>query len=179
MLAKKRKSKLLSFIGLIFILAAITAGFVFFVNLQNVLLFKPKTVKIYFFKDNTLSYVERTLPKNAMPLYFAAEQLLLGPNEAESAKGYYSEIPKGTKIISVYKKGDTIIADFSNELGNYGGGTAKVQSLLAQIVYTFLEQSKAKKVQILVGGKTETILGGEGFLIDKPLTKDDVEARDL
>ncbi len=133
----------------------------------------PAKANIFFFKNSFFLPVERTIPQKSDPLYFVAEELLRGPSGLEIKNGYFSEIPEGTKLRQIYKKGDTVIADFSKELASYGGGAARVQGLLAQVVFTLTDVSGASKVQIMVEGRTEAALGGEGYIIDKPLTRKD------
>ena len=132
------------------------------------------TVSVYFIKGDKLQSVFRELPKKSNPLYVAALELLKGPNNSESRDGFFSEIPKGTKILGAKSSGNILEVNFSKELEGYGGGTSRVKALVAEIVYTLTEASKADKVRILIEGKKEAVLGGEGYIIDRPLSKDDI-----
>ncbi len=134
---------------------------------------RSSKANIYFFKNSFFIPVERKIPPKANSLFFAAEELLRGPSDKERKSGYFTEIPAGTKLRQIHKQGNIVIADFSKELEGYGGGAARVQGLLAQIVFTLTDISGAEKVQVLVDGRTETALGGEGYIIDKPLTRKD------
>lgn len=164
---KKNKGRLLS--AAILSIAVLGVAAIVFLTPEK----QPPKASIYFFKNNTFVPVARFIPKNANPLFFVTEELLRGPSEKEREAGYFTEIPAGTKLRHIHRQKNTIMADFSKELEEYGGGAAKVQGLLAQIVYTLTDISGAKNVQILVEGKTEAALGGEGYIIDKPLTRKD------
>lgn len=164
---KKKKFKWL-FAAVFFVLAVAAASVVFFTSD-----IQPSKAKIFFFKNGAFIPVARFVPQGANPMFFAAEELLRGPSEKELKNGFFTEIPLGTKLRHIHRQKQTIIADFSKELEEYGGGAARVQGLLAQIVYTLTEISGASSVQILVEGKTEAALGGEGYIIDKPLTRKD------
>jgi spore germination protein GerM len=135
---------------------------------------KGNSAKVYFFKKGKLAYVKRALAEKADAHYFAVEQLLQGPTSEEKEQGFYSQVPERTKLRVIYKKGGTINADFTKELEMYGGGTTKVYGSLAQIVYTLTALKGVKDVQVLINGRREIVLGSEGLIIDKPLTRKDV-----
>ncbi|MFA5104715.1 MAG: GerMN domain-containing protein [Candidatus Margulisiibacteriota bacterium] len=168
MAGRKKKKLKWFFVAVLFTVVAGVSAFMFFTAEKQ-----PSKVSIYFFKNDLFAPVVRAVPQKANPLFFAAEELLRGPSDKERKSGYFTEIPIGTKLRHIHRQKDTVIADFSKELEEYGGGAARVQGLLAQIVYTLTDISGAKNVQILVEGRTEAALGGEGYIIDKPLTKKD------
>jgi spore germination protein GerM len=164
---RKKRGKVTAFAAIL-IAAALAAAFLF------VTAEKPAyKANIFFFKNGSFVPVERTASPKADPLFFAAEELLRGPSDAERKQGYFTEIPSETKLRNIRRQNGTVIADFTKELEEYGGGAARVQGLLAQIVYSLTDISGAEKVQILVEGRTEAALGGEGYVIDKPLTRQD------
>lgn len=134
-----------------------------------------KAVKIYLYNNGRLTYVEREMPEKASKYFYIAEQLIEGPTQAEKAKGYFSQIPDGTKLRKIRKKDGTVMVDFSKELGMYGGGTTRVEGMLAQIVYTLTQFGGSKNVQILVDGKAQPVLGSEGYMIEKPLSRNDLK----
>ncbi len=163
----KRKTPLL-WVSVIVILIAAAAYFFIKSN-------EPPTVGIYFIKGEKLIEVKRPLPPNVSELAYAAEELMAGPGKAERDDGIFTEIPAGTKIISVGRSEAEAVITFSDELENYGGGSARVQGLVAQIVYTFTSIPGIQKVKIMVGKKESVVLGGEGFVIDRPLSREDVK----
>jgi len=154
----------------------IVGAIMFFVALFFILqALKPPGIKIYFLRGEKLVAAERALPEGADPLLVAARELVRGPNEAEKAEGLFSEIPAKALIIKIEKRDQIAVVSFNKALKKYGGGSARVQGLIAQIVYTFTEMPGIEKVQILIENEPEVILGGEGFLIDKPLSREDVK----
>jgi spore germination protein GerM len=162
---KKAAKPLAWIVGAIVILVAL-----FFI-LQ---VLQPSSLKVYFLRGEKLMAVNRSLPEGADPLLVAAHELTRGPNKAERAEGLFSEIPAKAHIIKIEKRDQVAVVSFNKELKKYGGGSARVQGLIAQIVYTFTEIPGVEKVQILIENEPEVILGGEGFLIDKPLSREEV-----
>ncbi|MBI5699173.1 GerMN domain-containing protein [Candidatus Saganbacteria bacterium] len=132
-------------------------------------------IKIYFLKGESLAPVARPLQGSTEPLAAAARELMLGPTEEEKQSGLFSEIPPKARIQKIVREDGTVLISFNSELEKYGGGSARVRGLIAQIVYTFTEVPGVTKVRILVGKKGEVVLGGEGFVIDKPLARQDIK----
>lgn len=133
------------------------------------------TVRVYFLKGESLVPVERPLQNTNEPLAAAARELMSGPTAEEKQAGLFSEIPPKARIQKIIREDGTVLISFNSELEKYGGGSARVQGLIAQIVYTFTEVPGVTKVRILVGKKGEVVLGGEGFVIDKPLARQDIK----
>ncbi len=134
-----------------------------------------KELKIFFFKEDKLVAVSREFPTNEAPVLVAIHQLMLGPSDAETAQGIMTEIPNGTRARKVEVIGDTAIIDLNSRLADYGGGSAKVRGLLAQIVNTATNARGVKKVILKLEGADEFKLGSEGYIVDHPLGRDDVK----
>jgi len=165
---KEKAIKMLLVVFVIFLVAS----FAYF------LLSPPKkgqseTAKIYFFKSEKLTAVERTVTGTDAPKG-RIDALLVGPSKKEAQEGLFTEIPKGTRALKAFVEGDTAYVDFNSKLGEYGGGSTRVQGMIMQIVYTLTEVPGIKKVGIMVNGKSEVVLGGEGYVIEKPLSRKDV-----
>ena len=167
--AAKRK-KMIAVVIVLIILAVILGFFISRIKQAP----KPYTLKVYFLKDEKLAAVDRIGNQKIGPMVVVAQALSKGPTETELKQGFYTEIPKGANILSVDKIGDMAIIDFNSELENYGGGATRVQALVSQIVYSFTELANINEVKITVNSKDEIILGGEGFVIDKPLSRSDI-----
>ncbi len=133
------------------------------------------SVRIYFIRDDRVSPVERKVGEGKTREKAALEELLKGPNKEERAEGFFSHIPSGAKVKAVSIEGGIAFVNFSKELEQYGGGAEKVRSMIAQIVYTLTDLPQVKKARILVEGESEVVLGGEGYVIDKPLSRRDVK----
>jgi spore germination protein GerM len=132
-------------------------------------------VQVYFFKGDKLVSVTRPLPEENERLMVVSAELIAGPNEQEKTDGLFSEIPPKAKIMIAEIKDKTAYLTFNYEIMNCGGGSARVQGLVAQIVYTFTEIPGVEKVRIMAGEKKEVALGGEGFVIDRALSRVDVK----
>ena len=136
-----------------------------------------KVVDVYFFQDVKLVPVERDLPTNEDPVTIAVDQLMKGPNDQESSKGFVTVIPSGTRARSVSVVGDAAIIDLNDQLSNFSGGRENAERIVAQIVDTATSVKGIKKVILELEGKDQFTLGGseEGYVIDHPLEKDDVK----
>ena len=66
---------------------------------------------------------------------FAIQALIAGPKQNEIAKGVYSEIPAGTRIISVNETADKVIINL-NSAFETGGGTDSLYKRLYQLIKT-------------------------------------------
>ncbi len=107
------------------------------------------TVAVFLLKDETVFQVNRVGNGAAAAL----AELLKGPVGAETQEGLTTAIPEGTRLISYRVENDKATADFSSELKNYGGGSARVQAIVNQITNTITSNDKAaKSVQITIEG---------------------------
>jgi len=98
---------------------------------------------------------------------FALKSLILGPKQDEIAKGVYSEIPAGTRIISINETSDKVIINLSSAFEN-GGGTDSVYKRLYQLIKT-AKRNTNKPVYLYIEGNKAEVIGGEGIMITQPL----------
>lgn len=96
----------------------------------------------------------------------AVQQLLAGPQGSD----YTTTIPQGTELKSLKIEADGIRLDLSQEFTE-GGGSTSMQGRVAQILYTVTSQDPNAKVWLMVEGKTLDVLGGEGLVLEQPLTR--------
>jgi spore germination protein GerM len=83
----------------------------------------------------------------------ALEELLKGPTDTELSQGLSTEIPAGTRLNSLRVGNGTANADFSSEIRNYGGGSARVQAIMDQIQNTIMaNDDSVKTVVVTVDG---------------------------
>lgn len=136
---------------------------------------KAPTIKTYFFKDEKLFAVERKQNPDLPPLKQAIEELLAGPTQQEQRDGVSTMLPAGVKLIQVKTDKTVAIIDLGKQLEDYGGGSAKVEGIVAQIVYTATAIPGIDKAWIWVEGQHEVVLGGEGLVLDHPLGRQDVK----
>lgn len=112
-----------------------------------------------------------TFKKSVKPervLQTALETLLAQP--PADAK-YTTAIPPGTKLLKFSTDKTGIHLDLSQEFIS-GGGSASMSSRLAQIIYTASASSDREPIWISVEGKPLENLGGEGIMINQPITKE-------
>ncbi len=137
---------------------------------------KPKeyaTLYFLYVKDdgqNVFKQVHREIPVGESKTSLAIKELLKGPNSAENNQKYYSEIPRGTKVLSVKETADKIIIDLNGDF-QYGGGADSLYSRVQQLIKTALANSPKKPIYLYLDGKQADVIGGEGIMIKQPLSE--------
>lgn len=142
---------------------------------------KEQTVEIYWLNAEgaeielvssaTPIAVKDTDPPEAL-LENALQQLLAGPEERDR---HSTTIPEGTQLRNVVLKSDGVHVNLSEEFTS-GGGTASMTGRVAQILYTATSLDPNGKVWLEIEGEAIEVLGGEGLLLDQPLTRQSFEA---
>lgn len=135
----------------------------------------PKSyVSVYFIgqngnKEEVYKIVKREyhVGKNGTKLRFSIENLLKGPNQTEKVKGIYSEIPQGTRLISLDEASDKVTINLSSDF-EQGGGTDGLYKRLYQLIKT-ANKNTALDVYLYINGKQVDVIGGEGIMINQPL----------
>jgi spore germination protein GerM len=132
-----------------------------------------QTIQVYWLKNtgNQIELVGRSLSFNnaSQPdqiLTAALEKLLAGPADPDLA----STIPSGTALRNVEVKPDGVHVDLSSAFKS-GGGSTSMTGRIAQIIYTATTLEPDAKVWISVNGEPLDLLGGEGLVIDQPMTR--------
>ncbi|MDX2099784.1 MAG: GerMN domain-containing protein [Leptolyngbyaceae cyanobacterium bins.59] len=133
-----------------------------------------KTVQVYWLKASDTQVELASSPvkisasskQSATDIKLALERLLEGPANSTLT----TTIPQGTKLRSVSVKADGIHVDLSQDFVS-GGGTTSMSARLAQILYTATGSQPDAKVWIAVEGKPLEVLGGEGIVVNQPLTR--------
>lgn len=104
-------------------------------------------------------------------LHYALSELLEGPSPEEQDQGYFSEIPPGTKLLSVKESPARIDIDLSQEFAS-GGGSNSMSQRLQEVVKTVASVPQKKPVYLKLEGKQLEVLGGEGVMVQEPITND-------
>ena len=139
---------------------------------------KERTVEICWLNptNNSIELVSSTMQfqKSIKPdrvLEIAFERLLAGPEDSR----YTTTIPEGTKLLGLQVAADGIHINISQDFIS-GGGSASMISRLAQVVYTATSADYGDSVWISVEGKPLENLGGEGIVVNQPMTRQDFKA---
>jgi spore germination protein GerM len=136
-----------------------------------------QTVQVYWLKvseqDIDLAPATLKLTVGDRPtdiLKGAMEQLLKGTTD----QTFTSTIPTGTLLNRLEIKDDGIHIDLSQAFTN-GGGSSSMMGRLGQVVYTATTLDPNGKVWISVEGEPLQDLGGEGIVVDQPMTRTNFE----
>jgi len=139
---------------------------------------EPRDVVTVFFSkyQGSQSIVEnviRKLPEDAKsePLKFALNELFKGPTPEEKSQGYYSEIPKGTKLLSLKKKNDAVDINLSQQFSS-GGGSTSIDQRFEELKQTVYSVDNSHKINLSVEGKPLELLGGEGLEVQESLKRE-------
>lgn len=117
---------------------------------------------VYFPKEseNNVTFVAVSRDVSATPAVgrAAIEELLKGPTSEERARGLYTPIPEGTRLLSLKIVDGTAYADFDKQLEYRMGGSVRVMAVRRSIELTLKQFSTVQRVVISVEGKTEGVL---------------------
>ena len=146
---------------------------------------KPETVeKVYvnvFFigqnanKEEVYRAVNREYDKDidGPKIKFAIQSLISGPTAYEKSKGVYSEIPAGTRVISINETADKVVINLNSAFEN-GGGTDSLYKRLNQLIKT-AKRNTNKPVYLYIEGNKAEVIGGEGIMITQPLNENSLD----
>ncbi len=133
---------------------------------------EERTIKI-FILDNSgnLRPVNRTCNTNSEKSCFeyAIKELVTAPSPWEKSKGFMSEIPNGTKILSVRESSGNILIDLSSDFET-GGGAESTYMRVKQIIKT-ANANTTHPVYLYINGKQANVIGGEGIMLKQPLNE--------
>lgn len=135
-----------------------------------------QTVQVYWLKtvgdriEPTASPVTINEDEPKAVLEAAFKTMLEGSSDPELT----STVPEGTTLKSVDIRDDGVHVDLSQEFTT-GGGSASMTGRLAQVIYTASTLDPTAPVWISVEGEPLEVLGGEGLIVDQPMTRADFE----
>lgn len=131
-------------------------------------------VTIYFIgqnanKDEVYKIVKRVYhgEEDGTKLKYAINCLLKGPDKKEKARGIYSEVPQGTKLLSLEESTDKAVINLSSDF-EQGGGTDSLYKRVYQLIKT-ANKNTTLDVYLNLNGKQVDVFGGEGIMVSQPL----------
>ena len=128
-----------------------------------------ESVKIWFVKEQggelQPTAVERACSLSD-PIKDATDQLLRGPTLGEQQAGIRSEIPEGTVVLGVEKKGPITELNLSQKFS--AGGTSSVEARLSQLENTIKDVAGKSKVFLDVEGH-RLLTAGDGMEVKQPI----------
>lgn len=127
------------------------------------------TYQVWFHQGEQLFVGRRTEKWTPRVGAAALETLLEGPSAGERTAGVATQIPAGTQLLALTIDKGIATADLTSEYES-GGGTASMRMRLAQVVCTLDQFPTVKGVLFELDGRPIDVLGGEGIVIDHPLT---------
>lgn len=135
-----------------------------------------KSVQIYWLKtvDNKIELAAAPITLDeAQPniiLKAAFEKMLQGSTDPSLT----STIPANTRLQELKIQPDGIHVDLSSEFTTGGGSTA-MMGRVAQVIYTATTLDPDASVWISVNNEPLDVLGGEGLVLDQPLTRQEFD----
>ena len=134
------------------------------------------TYEVWFTRGESLFMVRRDEPSTPRIATAAMQSLLAGPSAREQAAAVGSQIPAGTQLLGLTIEDGVATVDLTSEFES-GGGSASMNMRIAQVVYTLTQFPTVKGVLFELDGQRVDVLGGEGVVVDEPVTRKDY--RDL
>lgn len=141
-------------------------------DVQNQKNFTLKNVKIFVVdKTGNLHSLNRTCEttRENSCFEFAIKELINGPTKWEKSKGFTSEIPISTKILSIRESQNSIMIDLSHHF-EAGGGAESTYTKVKQIIKTANANTNLP-TYLYINGKQANVIGGEGIMIKQPLSE--------
>ena len=127
-----------------------------------------KEIKIFLIGDNgKIRSVNRTcdLSEEKSCFEYAIKELILAPSKWEKTKGFTSEIPQSTKILSVREDENSIRIDLSSDF-EAGGGTESTYTRVKQLIKTANSNTKTP-TYLYINGRQVNVIGGDGIMIKR------------
>lgn len=131
-----------------------------------------KNVKIYILDNSgNLRSVNRTcdLTIEKSCFEYAIKQLISAPTKWEKSKGFTSEIPQNTGILSIRESSNGIMIDLSSNFES-GGGAESTYLRVKQLIKT-ANSNTSLPTYLYINGKQANVIGGEGIMIKQPLNE--------
>ncbi len=131
-------------------------------------------VNAYYSRDEMMSAAARVIPKTQQVGAAAMKALLEGPTDVEEEAGMVTNIPAGTTFLGLSIDNGVATVDLSKEYAS-GGGSLSMMMRLAEVVFTLTQFPTVEGVNFKLDGEPIDVLGGEGLILDHPMSRADYE----
>lgn len=131
-------------------------------------------VNVYFSREEKICATSRSIPETQQVGAAAMRALLDGPTPEEEDWGMVTSIPEGTTFLGLTIDGGVATVDLSKEYAS-GGGSLSMLMRLAEVVFTLTQFPTVDGVNFKLDGKPIDVLGGEGLILDHPMSREDYE----
>jgi hypothetical protein len=134
-------------------------------------------IRAYFYlsegTDSGLVPILREVPATKAVATAAMAALLDGPSDTELGV-MSSAVPAGTRLLGLTIKEGVATVDLSGEFET-GGGSASAMIRLGQVVFTLTQFPTVESVIFRIEGRTVTVFGSEGIVLDGPVSRQTYE----
>ncbi|MEM8640439.1 MAG: GerMN domain-containing protein [Cyanobacteria bacterium P01_G01_bin.54] len=135
-----------------------------------------RPVEVYWLTDEDNAVELMSIPATeaakstaaADQLQNALETLLAGPDTEDDRS---TTIPPETALRQIEIKPDGVHVDLSDEFTS-GGGSLSMTARVAQVLYTATSANPEGSMWLKVEGEPLKVLGGEGIILEQPLTRE-------
>ncbi|GBR77361.1 hypothetical protein RDn1_020 [Candidatus Termititenax dinenymphae] len=149
---------------------AVIFAFLGLEHLQN-----STDITIYFYRSEQLYPVRQARLNDLPPLEATLTALFNGPTTAEKSLRLQTLIPENIRPLNYSINGEVLTLVFAEDFLLLSGGHHVIDGMLQQIVFTVTEIKGIKSVRFQIeNSRSNTlIIGGEGYTIDRPLSRVD------
>lgn len=134
-------------------------------------------VLVYFARGEKIGAAARLVPASSdteVLARAAVEELVKGPTPEEREFGLGTLIPERTTVRGVSIDGPVATVNLSPEFES-GGGSLSMLLRVAQVVCTLTQFDGVERVAFEIGGVPAKAIGGEGVIVDPPVSRADFE----
>jgi len=122
-----------------------------------------------------IAFAPRNLSSPARSPEIQLKQALIALLSEAAPENSNTAIPPNTRLLNVSQTPQGLQVDLSQEFTE-GGGSSSMIARLGQVVYTASSLDGNQPIWLSVEGEPLTVLGGEGLMVEQPLTRAQFEA---
>jgi germination protein M len=132
-----------------------------------------RQVLVYFVREERLGVAARVADTAGVGAA-AVAALLDGPTDVERDAGFSTTVPEGTALLGLSIADGIATVDLSGTFAE-GGGSASMQSRVAQVVYTLTQFPTVERVAFRLDSEPVESIGAGGVVVDPPVGRADFE----